>query len=252
MEMSFEPPTEPHHKRAGKIAGYVVIGVISFLLMSFIAMFSYFLWVEKYGDPDTKAKYQTTFNEQFSSLAGAGNTQSTITEDIHEYIRSHNPDTGNRDASVTLLVFIDFECPYCRDAYTTFEQIRETYGPAVHIVFKHFPIEQFHPYAGNAARAAQCADEQGTFWQYYQQLFETKQLDDQSLMAHARTLRLNTASFAACMSDESTSRFIAKDIEDALALGVRGTPTYILNNQKLEGVIPIEKWNTIIIEALNQ
>lgn len=253
MTTSFTPPVHTKKRRAGHVIAIVLLALVIVIVTSFAAMFSYFLWVEKYGDADTKAKYLNTFASNFTSAPGAsGNSRSHIDVDVNQYIYPHSPQFGDPDASVTMIVFIDFECPFCRQAYPSFEQVRETYGPAVNIVFKHFPIEQFHPRAGNAARAAQCAHQQGAFWPYYQALFDTQRLDDAALLAHANTIGINTTLFSGCMVDSQTDAQIAQDLQDGINLGVRGTPTYIINNQKLEGVTPTEQWNDIIIEALNQ
>lgn len=86
-------------------------------------------------------------------------------------INPTDPVKGNKDAKVTLVVFSDFECPFCVRFYPTVKQIEDTYKDSVRVVFKQFPLTQIHPNAQSAAEASLCANEQGKFWEYHDKLF---------------------------------------------------------------------------------
>lgn len=230
----------------------IIIALVSIVVLIFVSMFSYYLWIEKYGDETTKIKISERFSEKFTLAPGAASTATTVEQDIQSIIRTHNPQFGNADAPVTIVAFIDFECPFSQDAYADFERVRDRFGPAVHIVFKQFPVEQLHPQSVQAARAAQCAYKQQNFWPYYQQLFEYKILSDDGLFSHAARLGLDTNELATCISTSEIQQQINTDLEDGLSVGVRGTPTYIVNQQKIEGVISLQEWESIILQSLNQ
>lgn len=86
-------------------------------------------------------------------------------------IGSNDPIRGAKDAKVTVVVFSDFECPYCVRAYPTIKQIEDTYKDNVRVVFKQFPLTQIHQYAQGAAEATLCANEQGKFWEFHDKVF---------------------------------------------------------------------------------
>jgi len=231
---------------------FVAVGLFVLAAFAFLALFSYYLWVERYGDPAKRTQLNERFQEQLSLLPGANTGRSTVDIDITKQIHPHNPMFGNADASVTIIAFIDFECPYCRAAYNDFEQIRDQYGPAVNIVFKHFPVSQIHPHAAQAALAAQCAHEQNAFWEYYRLLFEKQQLSDDALLSYAHRLNLNEETFSSCLATNKYINEINQDLQDGINAGVRGTPTYLLNNQRIEGVTKLESWQNLIVEELQK
>ncbi len=84
------------------------------------------------------------------------------------------PVKGPQDAKVTIVEFSDFQCPYCERAYPTVNQILKDYDGKVRIAYKQFPLNSIHPKAQKAAEAAECAKEQGKFWEYHNKLFENQ------------------------------------------------------------------------------
>lgn len=79
---------------------------------------------------------------------------------------------GKADAPITIVEFSDFQCPYCSKAHPTVKQVMSEYGDKVQLVFKHFPLVSIHPRAHISAQAAECAKDQGKFWEFHDQLFE--------------------------------------------------------------------------------
>ena len=78
-----------------------------------------------------------------------------------------SPQRGPADAWVTIVEFADFQCPFCAREAPVLEDALAPYGADVRLVFKHFPLASIHPYAQHAALAAECAGEQGMFWQMH-------------------------------------------------------------------------------------
>lgn len=251
MEPSIPLNTQPPAPKPNKKVLWAVFGPLLGIFLLFAGMFSYYFVVERFGDSQTREELAKAFSEQLSLVPGAARTQRAQPGvPLEKVIRSHNPQFGNASAEVTIVAFIDFECPFCRAAFSDFEQIRDQFGPAVRIVFKHFPIASIHPRATNASLAAQCAHDQGAFWEYYRALFEEQRLDDGSLVGYARALGMNSEAFEQCLGRQLHAGNITQDLQDGIDVGVRGTPTYILNDELVLGVTTFETWNAKIIEHL--
>ena len=145
---------------------------------------------------------------------------------------------GTEDAKVVLLAYSDFQCPYCRSfAMNTMPQLEKKYVAPGHlaIVFKHLPIESIHPVAFGAAQAAECAREQGHFWQMHDALFEAQQeLRSTNWDSLAKSIGLNVATFQQCVADRS-SAVVRADLTLARSLEVTGTPTFFVGIRESDG-----------------
>jgi protein-disulfide isomerase len=226
----------------------VLLWLLGIAALAFLLLVGYYSWQIKYGNgADLAREFRTGKFTADASLAGTGSVTPAAAAAA---IRSHNPVRGKADAPITVIAFLDFECPFSRESYPITRAMADKYAPVVRTVFKHLPIEALHPNALPAANAAACAGEQGKFREYYDALFETEALDAASLSAHARSLGLNESSFASCLNARAHQGDIDEDIADAKTLGIRGTPTYIVNGVPYEGVIPADVWDRILADAL--
>ncbi len=147
-------------------------------------------------------------------------------------------------------MFIDFECPFCQQSYPVTKEIFEKYAPAVRVVFKHYPLVATHQQARMAANASMCADEQNKFWEFYDATFQGPGVNRTLLNQYARDIGLNMIQFEECMNMLPYDDQITQDARDGLALGAVGTPTYFVNQRKVQGVIDTATWNQIILDAL--
>lgn len=172
-----------------------------------------------------------------------------------------DPALGEEDAPVVIIEFSDFQCPFCkRFAEQTFPQLKRDYIDTgkVRFVFRDFPILRIHPNAGLAALAAECADEQGSFWEMHDLLFARQaewagsaQEQVRSLFeAYGRELGLEEEAFAQCLATERYGEEILKDLREGVEAGVGGTPAFFINGEKLEGAWPYEKFREVIERAL--
>ncbi|MEM1008498.1 MAG: thioredoxin domain-containing protein [Myxococcota bacterium] len=161
-----------------------------------------------------------------------------------------SPAWGPKGAPVTIIVFSDFQCPYCARFSATIRRIRAHYPSKVRVVFKHHPLS-FHKRALPAAVAAMAAHRQGRFWAYHDRLFANiKKLNDQDLLDHARALALNMESFRADLQDPTIKLLIRNDQRMVKRVGVRGTPNSFVNGFPVLGAQPFERLKHVIDKVL--
>jgi len=142
-----------------------------------------------------------------------------------------DPIKGDPKAPVTIIEFSDYECPFCKRSYdNVFSKLDEEYisKGKVRVVFRDYPLP-FHKKAVPAAIAANCAGEQGKYWEVHNFLFENPdKLDSASVISSSAGTGLDKAKFEACVNDKSKEKEITKDLEDGKKYGVRGTPSYFI------------------------
>lgn len=164
------------------------------------------------------------------------------------------PYQGPEDAPVTIVEFTDYQCPFCRRHFeTTLPLILQDYGDVVKYVLRNFPIAQLHPDAERAAQAAECALDQGRFWEYHDLLFRNSSaVDAGSLKRYADEIGLDGQSFAACLDSGEKRPVVERDLEDARRLNLRGTPTFFINGHILVGAQPYPVFRAYIEAALDE
>jgi len=166
-----------------------------------------------------------------------------------------DPVLGSAEAPVTIIEFTDVECPFCqRHHVTTWPMIKSEYIDTgkVKYVTKHFPLEQLHPRATPGAIAAQCANEQGKFYEYLGKMFANQQaLADDNLLAYAGEVGLDQGRFEICVDNPETAVAVTKDQQAGLAAGVTGTPGFFINGKRLDGAQPFAQFKTLIDAELN-
>ncbi len=164
------------------------------------------------------------------------------------------PFRGPADAPVTVVEFTDYQCPFCtRHFQQTYPKLLQEYGDRIKYVVRNFPLIQIHGDAAKAAEAAECAFDQGRFWEYHDRLFENNAaLDGKSLKRYAEDLGLNAPRFNQCLDSGKKSRIVALDLEDGRRYGIRGTPTFFINGRILVGAQPYEVFSYHIDTALQE
>jgi len=154
-------------------------------------------------------------------------------------VSSTGPAVGPADAPVTLIEFSDFQCPFCSRALPVIKALRDRYPTQLRVVYKHLPLESIHPRARAAAEAAVCAEEQGRFWEFHDQVFaNASALSDDDLRGHASKVGLDLAAFETCRASTKGAERVEADMAEAKAAGVTGTPAFVLNGVLLRGLQP--------------
>jgi protein-disulfide isomerase len=160
------------------------------------------------------------------------------------------PSLGREDAPVTILEFMDFQCPPCRKLAAILQEILKDHGEKVRLVFRNFPRLEKHPLAAKAAEAALCAHDQGRFWEYYRALFENQEvLGEKTLVKIAEKVNMKIDEFKDCLlSGEKASR-VVEDMNLGRDFGITKVPTLFINGAKVEGVRSREEYLRLIDEA---
>jgi len=179
---------------------------------------------------------------------GGGGSGDAIAEGIAE----HDPSWGPEDAPVLIQEFADFQCPYCgKFALQTYPRIKEAYGDQVRFVFRDFPLSTIHGSAQKAAEAAQCAQDQGLFWEYHDLLFASQDaMADSDLRRYAEEVGADTGAFNECLDSGKNAREVQMDMQDGQRSGVSGTPAFLINGLLVSGAQPFEQFQLAIDQAL--
>jgi protein-disulfide isomerase len=150
---------------------------------------------------------------------------------------------GDPDAPVTVIEFSDYECPFCQRFYqTTYSLIEENYIDTgkVNFVYRDFPLN-FHKNAQKAAEAAECAGEQGQYYEMHDKLFEEGvEGGVNSFKQYASDIGLDRGEFDVCLDTGSMRNEVQQDLADGQALGVSGTPSFIINGKMVVGAQPYD------------
>lgn len=167
-----------------------------------------------------------------------------------------DPFLGDPQAPLTIVEFADFQCPFCGRFFKTTEQeIIDKYvktGKAK-FVYRDFPLTSIHEEAQKSAEAAECADEQGKFWEYHDLIYERQdKLSVARYKAWAAELGLDTSQFNQCLDSGKYFEEVQKDFRDGQAAGVKGTPGTFVNSRLVEGALPFVHFQTIIEEELKK
>ncbi len=144
---------------------------------------------------------------------------------------------GPAKAAVTVVVFSDYECPFCRTLERELSVLRKDYPEDLAVVWRHFPLEG-HEFALPAAKAAVCAAEQESFAAFHQRLFQRVELLGTipwSVLAASAGVH-DTSVFNDCLRGEAPALIVERDVSAARRLGVNATPTLLINSAQFRGL----------------
>lgn len=174
-----------------------------------------------------------------------------------------DPQLGNADAKVTIIEFGDYQCPLCRAFWReTLPRIKKEYVETgrVRIVFRDFPIQDIHPEATVTAMAAECAEDQGKFWEFHDKVFREQDRRGRDVVRYkvadvkrwATDVGLEAAAFNECLDSERHKAEVQKDYKDGADIGMNGTPVFFINGRALVGAHPFATFQKIIEEELKK
>ena len=209
------------------------------------------LYITKDGTLFFPQAIDTTKDIPFS-----GGTQPPSSTTPIEVSVDDDPVKGEENAPITIVEFSDFQCPFCERFFKeTLPQIEKEYIETgkVKLVYRDFPLREIHSDAQKAAEAAECADEQGKFWEYHNMLFENQEaLKIADLKEYAVTLKLDTQEFNNCLDKSEKAEEVNADSKEGESYGVTGTPAFFINGILVSGARPFEDFQAIIEEELSK
>ena len=183
---------------------------------------------------------------------GANNSSSSSSEGSNNTI-------GDNTKKVVLLEYGDFQCPACGAYHPIVKQVIEKYNKDILFQFKNFPLQQIHPNARAAARAAEAAGKQDKYWEMHDLLYEQQQTWEQSTAvnsifeSYAKQLNLDVAKFKTDFASETVNDVINADFSAGTKAGVNSTPTFFLQGKKLEEPPQdLEGFSKIIDQAIKE
>lgn len=163
-----------------------------------------------------------------------------------------DPIRGNPQAPITIIEFADYQCPHCWRSQAVMQRVLKEYSETVRLVFRDFPLND-DALSRRAALAAECAAEQGKFWEYHDRLFSVAgKFEQGTFIQLAREVELDEKRFADCLKGETYNVEVQKDKLDGLAAGVRGTPTFFVNGRFLSGFYDFDFWKKLIDQIVSE
>ena len=183
-----------------------------------------------------------------NSFSQSGGGQIRPIDPNADWLRDSNDDPyiGPKDAKIVIMEFSDFQCPFCKASFPAIREITAN-NPEIKYIYRDFPIDELHPESRIAAMAGGCAHDQDLFWPYHDRLFQNQHnLTRDGLFTYARQSGLNMRDFTECFDEGKFANDVEQDRLIGIDLGVRGTPTWFINGEKVEGVIPTEGWEQLL------
>ncbi len=168
----------------------------------------------------------------------------------------NGPTLGSSRAPVTIVEFADFQCSFCKKFWAeTLPKLKETYikKGQVRFIYRNFAI--LGKFSEQAAQAAECAGEQGKFWEYHDSLFANQgglAFTGSKLRQYVRQLKLDVRAFGQCLDASKYKKKVEGETAVAASLGARGTPTFFVNGQLMVGAQPLDVFQSVIEEELRK
>ncbi len=199
-------------------------------------------------------------NNSFSNNTCPSDLNSSNAEFVAANLNNLNPDLqkykddigngameGSKNAKIVVVEFSDFQCPFCEKFYSeAYKDLKKKYIDTgkVLFVYRNLPLP-FHSHSTDAALAAECAKEQGKFWEYHNKLFDNQNaLEKDDLKKYAKDIGLDTEKFNSCFDNKKYKDEVNKDLEYAQKMGLSGTPSFLINGVPLVGAQPLSAFES--------
>ncbi len=261
---AYNPSMNPMPSSNQKIVPVLVVLLIisSFLIGS---MYTRIKMLES-GASAGKNTANAANNGKVAGAAAANNPPAAQVAPVEQPVDvdlGDSPVLGDKNAKVAVVEYTDYQCPFCGQLFNNaLPQIKKDYvDPGkVKLIVKDFPLTAIHPYAQKAAEAANCANEQGKFWEMHDTLFKNQTaLTIDNLKKYAADLGLNTGNFTSCLDSGKFADKIKSTTSEGEKIGVRGTPASFVGKVSgnvakqaisVSGAQPYDNFKTAIETAL--
>lgn len=158
-----------------------------------------------------------------------------MTGTLHPPLESDDHVRGAPGAPLELVMFGDFQCPYCLGAQTVLRRVRERLGDSLRFAFRHFPIVDRHPLAQLAAEASEAAAARGLFWDYHDAVYAAQSRLSEDVIADlAVELGVDRNELESELREGRHRARVERDVRSGEASGVQGTPAFFVNGARHE------------------
>ncbi len=224
----------------------VLVGLSLMSLVSLVLFLTFDMGVGTHASETNTATTSGT-------VAGTG-TNPTPSQPVDIRLRAVDHVRGDINASITLVEYADFQCPYCQKIAPTLLQILEQYEGQVKLVYRHFPLSSIHPMAQKSAEASECVASlagESKFWEYHDLLFQNQlQLSFDNLKQWAKEVGVDSSKFSSCLDDGEFAQKVQTDFAEGSQFGVNGTPATFVNGKLIFGALPLESFKQVIDSLL--
>lgn len=234
------------HRKRSVIATIVTVVVLGALAL-FVWRILYYTKLLNSGTFDPSSLSFTSAYSYTTTLATLPLTTGTV-----DVTTTDDPSLGSSSAAVTIVEFADFGCPYSEESSHVVRELALAYPDDVRFIYRDFPLTDLHPIAQKAAEAGECAQDQGMFWEYHDKLYQNQNsLTEERLLEFAEELNLNPFQFQTCLDSGRYTQEVAEDLQAGIDAGVRGTPTFFINGNRIAGAIPKDILEAVIQGVVN-
>lgn len=222
------------------IVGLIVVVVVIVLGLGSIT--GYYTWKIKRGEGD----------EILQKLNLTSQSATTFIDNVRKELETNDdPTLGNPKAEIVIVEFVDFKCPNSKMADSIIKKVAQKYWNKVKVIVRDFPTESTYPGSSELALLTSCAQNQGKYWALQDILYANQdqlpivlsETDTKNLLGQAG---VDFIQVQKCLSGNQVKTEINRDYATGFKYGVRGTPTFFINGQKIEGVITLESWDKFL------
>jgi protein-disulfide isomerase len=186
-----------------------------------------------------------------ASLRSGAIRDGADTDQAYDIALGTSPGKGPKEAPVTIVEFLDYQCPFSRSSAELIDEVLRSYPQKIRLVVKQFPLGQLHPDARAAAKAALAAHRQGKFWEMHALLFSKQHaLEYERLRRYARVLGLDVERFDSDMASPDIDADLRADVAAGRDAKVSGTPTFFVQGKRV-GTRSFEEFKVMIEAALD-
>lgn len=190
---------------------------------------------ESAENPEEQIIYQLQQQKKYSEPEGKNN--------LNFYLGTSTP-------LVKIVEFSGFNCPNSKNSYSEIRKLSLKYPDKIQIIFRHFPANEE---SLKLSLASYCAGEQGAFWPMHDKLFQNQgQISSQDTLFLAKQIGVDPKLFEKCLASNKYEDEILADIKDAEKMNIQGTPTWFFNGYKIEGSIPYDLMEMIVLALIKE
>lgn len=241
--------TTPNSEKRISFKRITYSSVVVMLAIAIGILAGYFIWGRVSNQGQVAIETQPPVKEPVAQIPSETQPPEVYRYDVPT---AGFPSIGPEDAPIVIVEFSDYQCPFCKRFYDeTYQQLLAAYPDKIRFVFRQLPLTSVHPEAFPSAEASMCANQQGSFLEFQDKIFENQDKLGRVLYSQiASDLNLNTVEFENCLNNGNFKELVQQDSDFAINLGVQSTPTFFINGLAIVGAQPLEAFRQVIDKEL--